>query len=164
MSGTEFAPTHEVDGWRRAPVSVHWNWSDATSGVDPGDCPQLSTFRHQGTHNVFTTCYDIAGNSNQAGAEVKVDASSPKIRIMRPLHHRYVRGAVVRGKYRCGLKACCRNIRTARNRGVNLPRFCGTYPSALRPTFLVRSRPTRRPAAFFLRERFHREFKKGQIP
>ena len=101
VSGTEFAPTHEVDGWRRAPVSVHWNWSDATSGVDPGDCPQLSTFRHQGTHNVFTTCYDIAGNSNQAGAEVKVDASSPKIRIKRPLHHRYVRGAVVRAKYRC---------------------------------------------------------------
>ena len=75
------------------------------------DCPQVSTFHRQGTHNEFSTCHDLAGNLNQAGAEVKVDASTPKIRIKRPPHHRYRLGAGVRAKYRCtdtgsGIKRC----------------------------------------------------------
>ncbi len=100
-SAVTFTPTRSVDGWRRAPVAVHWNWTDETSGIQTDSCPQARTFNRQGVHNVFADCFDLAGNVNEARAEVRVDASSPKIRIKRPLHHRYVQGAVVRAKYRC---------------------------------------------------------------
>ena len=61
----------------------------------------MRTLTRQGAHHVFGDCFDLAGNVNEAGAEVKVDASSPKIRIQRPTHQRYRVGADVRAKYRC---------------------------------------------------------------
>ena len=56
---------------------------------------------HVASYCVMSLPPSSTGAVNETDAEVKVDASSPRIHLDRPLHHRYVRGAVVRAKYRC---------------------------------------------------------------
>jgi hypothetical protein len=44
-----------------AGTTIDWNWSDATSGVDPSQCQQQSTTPNT-TGLVTATCTDLAGN------------------------------------------------------------------------------------------------------
>jgi len=64
-------------GWFVSPVTVKWNWSDATSGIDPASCPATTFVDTDGDQSVSATCTDMAGNSATRTVSLKVDLNTP---------------------------------------------------------------------------------------
>ena len=67
-----------VNGWYRAPVTIHWSCSDALSGI-AGSCPADSVVSSEGSAvGATASVNDVAGNTtNAASAPVKIDTHAP---------------------------------------------------------------------------------------
>ena len=105
------SPAANAAGWHRGPVVVTWNWNDQGAGIDPAHCRHRSTADREGRHTLSATCRDLAGNETTATHSLKVDSTSPTVRIASPTNGRYLQGDVVTADYTCrdglsGVAAC----------------------------------------------------------
>jgi hypothetical protein len=78
VTGTISGATRSPEGWYgTAPLTVGWQCSDATSGVE--SCPQPTTIATQGAGQTFTSGpgSDRAGNSATGTVTVNVDLTDP---------------------------------------------------------------------------------------
>jgi hypothetical protein len=74
--------TQGTNGWYRSDVSVAWNWTDATSGVDSNNCTQDGGTTGEGTNVIVaTSCQDLAGNANIDSKAFKVDKTPPTVSV-----------------------------------------------------------------------------------
>jgi hypothetical protein len=76
---TEATPARPPSGagWYRAPVSISWSGTDATSGID--SCSTAVTYGGPDTTGATRTgsCTDMAGNSSSDALVVRYDATAP---------------------------------------------------------------------------------------
>jgi len=79
------APVANSNGWNSSDATVTWNWSDAGSGIDPGNCTTSSTSSGEGTLTLTASCTDIAGNTGTVSYVAKVDTTAPALTIAAPL-------------------------------------------------------------------------------
>jgi hypothetical protein len=86
--GPEANPTVSPEpgdsGWHDGDVTVEWNWTDDDADIDPDNCTTQTTSQGQGVQVLTGTCADGAGNETIAEHTVKVDTSTPTIRIGSP--------------------------------------------------------------------------------
>jgi hypothetical protein len=84
VTGASAARPPDANGWYRAPVSVAFRGSDATSGVRTCTTPTYAG-PDNGSARVSGTCADIAGNTSLAGTfGLRYDATGPDITRGRP--------------------------------------------------------------------------------
>jgi hypothetical protein len=67
------------NGWYRAPVTVTFDATDATSGKDVCDAPKVYSGPDNGNASVSGSCSDKAGNSASKSLALKYDATAPQV-------------------------------------------------------------------------------------
>jgi len=75
------APARSADanGWYNHALSVNFNGSDATSGVDSCTAPQSYSGPDSATASVTGSCSDKAGNAGSRALGLKYDSTSPQV-------------------------------------------------------------------------------------
>ncbi|HEX3932877.1 MAG TPA: hypothetical protein VHW64_19480 [Nocardioides sp.] len=72
------SPAPNVAGWNNTRVTVNWNWTDETSGIDTTNCTQQSsTGTHTGELVLDAVCEDTENNVSQDSVTVRVDPTAP---------------------------------------------------------------------------------------
>ncbi|MCO5176696.1 MAG: Ig-like domain-containing protein [Thermomicrobiales bacterium] len=78
-----FAPTtNGTEGdnfWYTSPVTVTWNWTDPTSGINPTTCPTTTLVTTDGEQEVMEACRDLAGNVAAGRSVVRIDQTPPTV-------------------------------------------------------------------------------------
>jgi len=106
------SPPANAAGWNNTNVRLDWNWHDDLAGINPQQCQQKSlTVDGGGTYHFAATCTDFALNEGYSGVSVRVDKKAPRVRIFRPRHKTYKRGATVLVSFSCydwgsGMASC----------------------------------------------------------
>ncbi|MGC4109895.1 MAG: hypothetical protein QM747_05625 [Nocardioides sp.] len=78
VADPQVTPQANSSGWIGADsATIAWNWSDDVSGTDPAACTTSSTDNTGGTTTEHASCTDLAGNTTQASADVKLDGDAP---------------------------------------------------------------------------------------
>lgn len=82
-------------GWYISPVTVTWNWTDKGTIVT-AHCPASTTTRGSGDPiTLRASCADLAGNVGHVTYLVKVDLTTPAVKVTGVRDgHRYIRGHV----------------------------------------------------------------------
>jgi uncharacterized repeat protein (TIGR01451 family) len=71
-------PAPNANGWNNAKnVNVNFNWTDAGSGVDVGNCLQNSDAGGDGVYSFSSSCSDLKGNTSSDTVQVKIDTTAP---------------------------------------------------------------------------------------
>ncbi len=95
------SPAPNPDGWNQGDVTVTWNWTDSTTGIDPAHCTGETASSGEGEMTLTSTCRDLAGNEATASQTVRVDSSGPTATITTPRAKNYWQGAAVTAHYSC---------------------------------------------------------------
>jgi Tol biopolymer transport system component len=74
------APPANGAGWNNTDVTVNWNWTDVTPGIDTANCTTSSTSSGEGADMTLTAhCTDLAGNIGTSTHQVSVDKTPPTL-------------------------------------------------------------------------------------
>lgn len=69
-----------VNGWFNEPVTVSWGWHDDGT-INPAKCTRFSTTTTNGPVTLTASCADIAGFTATASMSLKVDATTPVVKV-----------------------------------------------------------------------------------
>jgi hypothetical protein len=75
------SPLPNANGWSKAPVTITWSGSDATSGIDSCRAPLAYSGPDTLGTSVNGSCSDRAGNSSSDSLVVKYDATDPVVAV-----------------------------------------------------------------------------------
>lgn len=91
------SPLANAAGWNNTDVTITWNWTDDAggSGLDAAQCAASSNSSGEGTVPVIATCKDLAGNTGDGTATVKVDKTAPVVSVTNPVSGTYPNTATV---------------------------------------------------------------------
>lgn len=75
-------PAPNGDGWNKSDVSVTWNCTDATSGVDTARSTLAETISDEGDPSSKTgICYDFAGHHDSDPQSARLDKTPPNLNV-----------------------------------------------------------------------------------